>query len=504
MSNPEYRRNGQLMAAAAAMAGDTRCVRPPFPCRPSKLRLLVAAHRSPGASLSGFMARHMLQPASRHSNPASRKIRSSPSCSACAFTSALPGTTIACTRSDARYPRTTAAAARRSSIRPFVHEPINTRSTGISVSAHARLQAHVLERLSGRLAFGLVGELARVGHPLSDGQYLAGVRAPRDLRRHVGRLVDVDHVVGRAGIGRELGPAGHGRVEVARRELAAAQVVVGRRVRSDHAGPRPGLDRHVADRHPLFHAQGPDRRAGVFEHVAGAAVGGELANQVQDQVLGRYAAAQLAVDPQLHRFGQCLEQRLRGQHVLHFAGADPERQRAERAVRGGVAVAADDRHARLRVAQLRADHVDDPLVSVLEVVQADAELAAVFAQRIDLLPRDRVGDRLIAIGGRDVVVGCGHRPLGPADLAAGQSQPFKGLRAGDLVDQLQVDVENRLFAGFRVDDVVVPDLLEHGPRCGGRRSHRAFRKEISGRIAVLSIANAPRFGVSGGRRGRRG
>ena len=36
------------MAAAAAIMGLTRCVRPPRPCRPSKLRLLVEAQRSPG------------------------------------------------------------------------------------------------------------------------------------------------------------------------------------------------------------------------------------------------------------------------------------------------------------------------------------------------------------------------------------------------------------------------------------------------------------------------
>ena len=63
------RRSGRRSAAAAAMAGETRCVRPPLPWRPSKLRLLVAAQRSPGSSLSGFIARHMLQPASRHSKP---------------------------------------------------------------------------------------------------------------------------------------------------------------------------------------------------------------------------------------------------------------------------------------------------------------------------------------------------------------------------------------------------------------------------------------------------
>ena len=62
------------MAAAAAISGETRCVRPPRPWRPSKLRLLVEAQRSPGERMSGFMARHIEQPGSRHSNPASRKI----------------------------------------------------------------------------------------------------------------------------------------------------------------------------------------------------------------------------------------------------------------------------------------------------------------------------------------------------------------------------------------------------------------------------------------------
>ena len=37
-----------LTAAAAAIAGLTRCVRPPAPWRPSKLRFEVDAQRSPG------------------------------------------------------------------------------------------------------------------------------------------------------------------------------------------------------------------------------------------------------------------------------------------------------------------------------------------------------------------------------------------------------------------------------------------------------------------------
>ncbi len=57
---------------------------------------------------------------------------------------------------------------------------------------------------------------------------------------------------------------------------------------------------------------------------------------------------QRAVDADSEGLRRALQQALRGQHVLHFAGADAERQRAERAVRGGVAVAADHGHAGLR------------------------------------------------------------------------------------------------------------------------------------------------------------
>src|SRR5262249_12501623 len=74
------------IAVAAATSGETRCVRPPAPWRPSKFRFDVDAQRSPGESTSGFMPRHIEQPARRHSNPASVKTRSSPSASACCFT----------------------------------------------------------------------------------------------------------------------------------------------------------------------------------------------------------------------------------------------------------------------------------------------------------------------------------------------------------------------------------------------------------------------------------
>src|SRR4029453_11391641 len=58
------------IAVAAATRGLTRWVRPPLPWRPSKFRLLVEALRSPGPGMSGFIPRHIEEPAPRHSKPA--------------------------------------------------------------------------------------------------------------------------------------------------------------------------------------------------------------------------------------------------------------------------------------------------------------------------------------------------------------------------------------------------------------------------------------------------
>jgi hypothetical protein len=124
-----------VTAVAAATAGDTRWVRPPLPCRPSKFRFDVDALRSPGASVSGFMPRHIEHPAPRHCAPASVNTLSSPSASAAARTAIEPGTTSIRTLSATLRPPSTSAAARRSSIRPFVQDPTNTVLTATSRSA---------------------------------------------------------------------------------------------------------------------------------------------------------------------------------------------------------------------------------------------------------------------------------------------------------------------------------------------------------------------------------
>ena len=62
-----------VTAAAAAIAGLTRCVRPPGPWRPMKLRFEVEAQRSPLTNWSGSYRGTWSSPPTRQSKPASSR-----------------------------------------------------------------------------------------------------------------------------------------------------------------------------------------------------------------------------------------------------------------------------------------------------------------------------------------------------------------------------------------------------------------------------------------------
>ena len=179
---------------------------------------------------------------------------------------------------------------------------------------------------------------------------------------------------------------------------------------------------------------------------------------------------QLAVDAHQHVLGLALDQRLGGEHVLDLGGADAVRQRAEGAMRRGVAVAADDGHAGQREALLGPDDVDDALAAVVLRIIFDAEIGGVLGQRLDLDAAFLVLDAELAVRrGRHVVVDDGQRLFRMPDLAAGQAQAFEGLRAGHLVDEMAVDVEQAGAVVLAVDDVVVEDLVVEGARCAHGR-----------------------------------
>ena len=164
--------------------------------------------------------------------------------------------------------------------------------------------------------------------------------------------------------------------------------------------------------------------------------------------LAETPGCKLPFDADFKRLRFALQEALRGEDVFHFAGADAEGQRAERAVRGGVTVAADDGHAGLRDAQLRPDDVHDALMWAAQSVELHAELGAVLFEQFDLLAAHFVGKvearELIAVerDGRDRMIDGADGLIGAADFQAARAQTGKGLRRGHFVDEVQIDVED--------------------------------------------------------------
>ncbi len=184
-----------------------------------------------------------------------------------------------------------------------------------------------------------------------------------------------------------------------------------------------------------------------------------FADDGEDDVLGRDAARALAGDVDFHRLGFELRQTLRREHVFDFAGADAEGERAHGAVRRGVAVAADNRAARLGDAEFRADDVHDALIAAAHVEQVDAKFLAIARQRVELRGGVGIGHGDVAVFRRDGVVHHREGQIGAAHFAARGLDAGKRLRGSAFVDEVPVNVDQRGFAGFFADHVRVPDFF---------------------------------------------
>ncbi len=246
---------------------------------------------------------------------------------------------------------------------------------------------------------------------------------------------------------------------------ALAQVLQRRVVRGDEPGTGTGLDAHVADRHPPFHGEVLDSLAAVLDGVPVGAVGPDVRDQRQDQVLGCHVRRRLADKLHRHRLWALERQRLCRQYVLDVAGTDAEGEGAEGTVRGGVAVTADDGHTGADEAELGRHHVDDALPVVAQREQLDALLLTVLPEPLQLraaqgvLHQERVGGHVVVLKGQG--------QIGSADPAPRQLEAVEGLRRAGLVQQVQVDVKEIGLALRLVDDMAVPDLLDEvAPECG--------------------------------------
>ena len=295
-----------------------------------------------------------------------------------------------------------------------------------------------------------------------DGHPHAGIRSVGDHRGDVGGGEAVLLVEASVRIAVKLPPPCDGLVEGGslRRAFAAAQVVEGRLVGGHHAAAGAALDAHVAEGHASLHRERTDRVAGEFDEVVGSARGGDLRDDIKDDVFGFHARTQRTVDGDAHRARFGLQDTLAGQHHFDFGGSHAERRGAQRSVRGGVAVAADDGHARLCEALFGADDMDDPLVRIAHAEVLDAVLRAVGGQRLDLPPRLRLFDGEVLADGRDVVVDrCRYSSrMNHADAAPFETGERHGRR--HLVDILPVDIEHRAAALFGTHGMRVPDFVQ--------------------------------------------
>ena len=337
-----------------------------------------------------------------------------------------------------------------------VHRNLAHRGTGLEV--------HVFEGALGGRAGRLIGEVLGGRDGGRERHALAGVSAPGDEGLDVGGLEDHLGVENSVLIGGEGGPVFDGAIPVLALGGVGASldVVEGRLVGGDHAGAGARLDRHVANRHTALHGELADRLTAVLQDVALTAAGADLGDDGEDDVLGRRSLRQGSVHRNRHGLEGSHRQGLSGEHVLNLAGADAEGQRAERAVRGGVGVAAHDRHAGLGQAQLRANDVDDSLVGVAQGVQADAELLGVLTQGVDLGAARNVRDGQVDVDrGRVVILGR-DRQIGAANLSSREAQALERLGARHFVHEVEVDVEQVGGAVLPLGhDVVSPHLFCH-------------------------------------------
>ena len=120
----------------------------------------------------------------------------------------------------------------------------------------------------------------------------------------------------------------------------------------------------------------------------------------------------------VHSFRFALHEALRGEHVLHFAGADAEGQRAERAVRGGVAVSANDGLAGLRDSEFGTDDVHDALIACCSCRTGARRFRGNCARALQIALGVVVENGQGAVGGGDRVVHHGEGEVRAADFAA--------------------------------------------------------------------------------------
>ena len=145
--------------------------------------------------------------------------------------------------------------------------------------------------------------------------------------------------------------------------------------------------------------------------------------------------------------------------MLNFRSSNAKCERSKCAVSAGVTVAADNRHAGLREAQLRSNYMHDSLVGRVHIEQRNSEVPAILLQRLNLPGRNVIGDGSATRFSRNVVVDRGHCTIRLTHSAFCSAQTVKSLRRSHLVDEMQIDIQKRKLAGRHADNMRIPDFV---------------------------------------------
>ena len=324
-------------------------------------------------------------------------------------------------------------------------------------------QAHVLKRTLETAPLRRVLQITCFGYPFGDGDALTGIGSVGHHRLQRGRVqrqlaiknsvfvclqrtpVD-DRAVPGIALGRVRTP-----INVLKCSL----------VRGNQARPRAAFDAHIADRHAAGHVEGPDGLAAVLENVAHAAAGAVLGDDRENDIFGRHTVSKRTLHVDGEGLRLLLHQALRRQDVTDLAGPNTERQRTERAVRAGVAVAAHDRHARLGDPQFGPNDMHDALDVTFNVEEWNTEVRAICSEGANLGGRIvRPVDLHGPDAGGNGMVHSGESLVRPAHRQAPFSKCGERLRGRDFVNQVGIDVEHGWRAFILRNHVRIPNLFE--------------------------------------------
>src|SRR5262249_40330949 len=105
--------------------------------------------------------------------------------------------------------------------------------------------------------------------------------------------------------------------------------------------------------------------------------------RIEDHILGVDTGSKRSVDTNSPHLELIHRQSLSRQNVAHLAGTDAEGERAKRAVRARVAIAAGECHSGLGQTQLRSDDVNNALVGVVQTEKFNTKLFDVLLKCLD-------------------------------------------------------------------------------------------------------------------------